>query len=335
MRKFTGVAVLAAILLLAATCGTSTNNNTDQADGAQSSGTDDNLVADRVKIVVTTAVLGDVVENLVGEAFQVETIMPSGVAPHDFQASARQAESMQNADLLVVNGGGFEEGLLNIVNMATRQGVTTFTALEFAEPLFFDHADEHQHGSDESGHPESGLDPHFFTDPARMALVAEALVDLLTEQYPIQMNAQAVANTESYIKSLHQLDKDVEHILAAVPVEQRKMLTNHAVFGYFAERYDFEIVESIIPGGGISEGVGAEHLAKLVALMKSQDLDVIFVDRGATDRFAKVLQGELPGVMLVELYSETLGDKQSDAASYEDMVRANAIRIAQALGSKA
>ena len=114
-------------------------------------------------MVVTTNILGDVVENLVGEAAVVEVVMPPNADPHDFAASAQQAASMREADALVVNGLGFEEGLVDTIEAAADDGVPVITATDAIDPIPFGDGD----------------DPHLFTDPARMRVAAAVIADQL------------------------------------------------------------------------------------------------------------------------------------------------------------
>ena len=90
--------------------------------------------ADVPRVVVTTNILGDVVENLVGDDADVEVVMPPNADPHDFAASAQQAASMREADALVVNGLGFEEGLVDTIDAAADDGVPVITATDAIEP---------------------------------------------------------------------------------------------------------------------------------------------------------------------------------------------------------
>jgi zinc/manganese transport system substrate-binding protein len=90
---------------------------------------------------VTTNILGDVVTNLTGGVVEVVTIMPVGADPHDFQASARQADAMRSADALIVNGAGFEEGLLDVIEGAEADGVAVFEAISAVSSIEFD--DDH------------------------------------------------------------------------------------------------------------------------------------------------------------------------------------------------
>ena len=96
-------------------------------------------------IVVTTNILGDVVTKAVGELFDVETIMPPGADPHVFQASAKQVDRMMKADLLVVNGANFEEGLLDVIKGAESDGIKVFEAMNSVDPLE-DHEEEGHDG---------------------------------------------------------------------------------------------------------------------------------------------------------------------------------------------
>ena len=110
-------------------------------------------------IVVTTNILGDVVGKAVGDLFDVETIMPPGADPHVFQASAKQVDRMMKADLLVVNGANFEEGLLDIIKGAESGGVKVFEAIDSVDPLEdndkeegHDDHDDHDDHDKEEGH---------------------------------------------------------------------------------------------------------------------------------------------------------------------------------------
>jgi hypothetical protein len=94
-------------------------------------------------IVVTTNILGDIVTQTVGDLAEVEVIMPTGADPHDFAPSARQAESMENADLLVVNGAGFEEGMLSVIEQVESSGTPVFTFADQIDLIEFDGDDDH------------------------------------------------------------------------------------------------------------------------------------------------------------------------------------------------
>ena len=117
-------------------------------------GNDTSTDSEPATVVVTTTILGDVVRQVVGDQVNVETIMPTGADPHVFQASAKQVDLMMNADLLISNGEGFEERLLDILSSAKKDGVPVFEAMSHVRTIEFgkDDHDDHEHGDDDDGH---------------------------------------------------------------------------------------------------------------------------------------------------------------------------------------
>ena len=260
-------------------------------------------------VVVTTSILGDVVEHLVGDQADVDTVMPPGTDPHDFQPSAQQVARIRQADALVVNGGGLEEGLGDVVTSTSADGVPTFVALDAA-------------GTD---------DAHFFTDPVRMADVARDLVDFLGASVD-GIDREALAGTaEPYLRSLSELDAEVGRVVAGIPDGDRVLVTTHAVLGPFAERYGFDVVGTVIPGGSTADGASAGALADLARRIADLGVPAIFTDTSSSTELARTLAAEAGDVEVVELYTESLGDGGSDGATYLDLVRTNARRIADAL----
>lgn len=289
-------------------------------------------------VVVTTNILGDVVESFAGDHVDVVTIMPVGADPHDFQASAQQANQIREADAVIANGAGFEEGLLDVVEAAAEDGAPVFEAVSAVETIEFgagghDHDDdEHEDGHDDhgaEGHDET--DPHLFTDPLRTAEAVDAATDFLIEQLD-DVDADGLrASANDYIDELEALDAEVRVLLDDVPDERRVLVTNHDVFGYFADRYDFEIVGTIIPGGSTTDGASAGALADLAEVIESEGVPAIFVDTSSTSDLAETLSAEVGDIAVVELFSESLGEPDSGAGTYLEMVRTNARRIADAL----
>jgi zinc/manganese transport system substrate-binding protein len=287
--------VLAATLLAAA-CGD---------DGGAAGGTNS------AEVVVTTSVLGDVVTNLVGDDAGVEVLMPPGADPHEFAPSARQAADLREADLVVANGGGFEAGLDDTLEAAEDDGATVVRALDSVERI-----DD---------------DPHFFTDPARMAVAAETVATTLSEEVPALDTPAFRERARTYVAELEGLDAEIEAILAPIPPERRKLVTNHDVFAYFADRYGFTVVGSVIPAVTTEAEPGAGELDELAATIEAEGVPAIFADTSAPERLADALAGEVGDVEVVELYSESLGEPGSDGDTYLTMMNTNAERIAAAL----
>lgn len=322
--------VLGVGLLALAACGDG-DDGSDEAAARSGSGDE------RPTVVVTTNILGDVVENLVGEQADVVTIMPVGANPHDFQASAQEANAIREAEAMIVNGGGFEAGLVDVIASAERDGVPTYEAVSAVELTA---AGDDGHGHGEDGHEDehedhaeehAGEDPHFFTDPTRMAAAVDGITGFLVDQVD-GLDTEAVeAASDAYIDELRALDAEIETTLSAIEPDRRVLITNHEVFGYFAERYDFEVIGAVIPGRSTADAASARDLAELAEVVEAEQVPAIFADTSSTDGLARALADEVAGVEVVGLYSESLGEPGSDGATYIEMMRTNAQRIADAL----
>lgn len=308
-----------ALAVLAVSCGS--DGSESGADTAESGGT-------VPTIVVTTDILGDVVGQAVGDLAEVEVVMPTGADPHDFAPSARQAESMENADLLVVNGAGFEEGMTDIIDNVESSGTPVFTFTDHVELLALDGDATHDEEHDEN---HSGDDPHFWTDPARMITAVEAFG---VEFGALEGIDAAVVDDQvrSYVDELAALDAEMEESLSRVPDEQRVLVTNHEVFGYFADRFDFEVVGAVIPSLTTSAEPSTAEVEALADLVAEEQIPAIFADTSGSTRLAEAIAASAGSdVEIVLLFSESLGPPGSGAETYVTMMSTNATLIADAL----
>ncbi|MGH9275910.1 MAG: metal ABC transporter solute-binding protein, Zn/Mn family [Acidimicrobiales bacterium] len=303
MRTVLRICVVAATLAALTSCG-GNDGASDAGGGAQ--------------IVVTTNILGDVVQELVGDDADVQVIMPPGSDPHDFAPSAQQAAALRDAHVVVVNGLGFEAGLVDTIDAAKEDGVQVVTATDAVDLLPLPA-------------PGGGDDPHFFTDPVRMHAAAEHIADELARLVQGLDTLAFQDRVDAYLADLDQLDAQVEDVLAAVPDDRRTLVTNHEVFGYFADRYGFEVLGAIVPGGTTLAEPSAADLAALAGQIEAAGVPAIFAETSSPNRLADALAAEGTDVEVVDLFSESLGEAGGDGATYLDMVRTNAERIAAAL----
>lgn len=277
---------------------------------------------DRPLVVVSTNILGDVVAELVGDEAEVMTLMRPNADPHSFEISAKEAARVRSADLVVSNGLGLEEGLQQHLDGAAADGVTTFVAGDVIDVL------EYQEG-DGAGLP----DPHFWTDPARMVDVVEALVPALSRLPGVDGDAIA-AQAAAYGDELATLDAEMTAAFAAIPDARRALVTNHHVFGYLAERFDFRVIGAVIPGGTTLAAPSASDLADLVTAVEETGVPAIFAESSSPDRLMRALAEEADvHVDVVELYTESLTEPAGGADTYLTMMRVNTQRISTGLSS--
>ena len=319
------VLTVGALGLGAAACGSDgASTPTDSAGGG----------TEQLVIVVTTNILGDVVTEAVGDQAQVEVIMPLGSDPHDFAPSARQAESMENADLLVVNGAGFEEGMLDIISNVSDSGTPIFSFADQIDLLTFDgthdHAESDDHGSD-GEHAGEGTDPHLWTDPTRIATAVESLGAVVADLDGVDPD-RVSSSFADYLAELSDLDASMQDTLSEVPQDQRVLVTNHEVFGYFADRFDFQVVGAIIPSLTTNAEPSASDVEELASLIEADGIGAVFAETTQSSTLADALADEVGGtVEVVELFSESLGEDGSGAETYVGMMQRNAELVAGAL----
>ncbi|KAA9393326.1 zinc ABC transporter substrate-binding protein [Kocuria coralli] len=276
---------------------------------------------ERPSIVVTTNILGDVVQNLVGDNAEVHVLMKPNADPHSFGVSAQEAGYMETADLIVANGLGLEEGLAANLDNARSQDVPVLEVGEHIDPLEYS-----------SGSSSGTEDPHFWTDPGRMIEAVDVIEERLDEELDPGAMDRIRDSASSYRGELEQLDRDVAETLSEVPADRRKLVTNHHVFGYLADRFDYEVVGAVIPSGTTLAAPSAADLNDLSETIRANDVPAIFVDSSQQQKLADVLADEAGvDVEVIPLYSESLTEPEQDAGDYISMQEINAARIADGL----
>ncbi|WP_306766450.1 zinc ABC transporter substrate-binding protein AztC [Planctomonas deserti] len=275
---------------------------------------------DRPLVVVSTNILGNVVEELTGDQAEVRTLMKPNADPHSFEISAREAGRMRSADLIVSNGLGLEEGLQQHLDAAEAAGVDTFVAGDEIDVLDYSEGDA-------AGMPDS----HFWTDPGRMLDVVDALAPVLAAIDGVDADA-VEAQGAAYRDELEVLDAEMTDAFAAIPAERRALVTNHHVFGYLAQRFDFDVVGAVIPGGTTLAAPSASDLADLVTAVEETGVATIFAESSSPDRLVQALASEADvHVEVVELFTESLTEAGGGAPDYLTMMRVNTERIATGL----
>lgn len=285
--------------------------------------------ADRPTLVATTNILGDITRNVVGDQADVVVLMEANADPHSFGISAKQAGVIENSALIVHNGGGLEENVLNNVEAARDQGVPTLAVLDAVGPLTF------RHGSDFDGGVPAAAgapDPHFWTDPARVAKAAEAIAGAIRDHVD-GVAAEAIGvQAAAYVQQVRGLEESMAASLAGIDPGNRKLITNHHVFGYLADRFGFEVIGAVIPSGTTLASPSPADLADLTGKIRAAGVTAIFADSSQPGRLAEVLAAEAGlDIAVVPLFTESLGPEGSGAATYLEMMRTNTGRITTAL----
>lgn len=302
---------LVAISLLVVACGGDAGSN-----------------ADRPLIVATTSVWGDVVTAIVGDDADVVVLIPRGADSHDYEPAPRQVALLHEADLVVANGLGLEQGLTDVLASASTDGANIFEVAPLLDPIpFADH--DHAHDHAEEGHDHGDLDPHVWLDLTRVAEAAGHIADRLGE---VDGSSDWDARADAYAAALLDADQEASTILDAVEPAARRLVTNHEALGYFAHRFDFEIIGVVIRGGSTLAEPSSSELATLVETMRREGVNTIFVETTSPTGLAEAVAGEVGGeVSVVALHTESLGEPGSDADTLIGLLLSNARLVADAL----
>lgn len=269
-----------------------------------------------ITIVVTTTVLGDIASNVAGTGASVEVLVPLGVDPHEFRPSARQVAAMEVADLVIANGLELEEGLDDLLRSVEGDGTPVVRIGDAVSPLPFRDADDRDR-----------LDPHVWMDPIRMVAAVELIGDELTRLAPQGPWAE---NADAYAGTLRALDVEVDTALSGL--SSRLVVTNHDALGYFAARYDLEVIGLVVPGGSTLATPSSADLAALVEVIQSRGIGTIFGETTEPSTLAEAVAAEAgTDIRVVELYIGSLGGEGSGAETYVDLIRTDAALIAEAL----
>lgn len=279
---------------------------------------------DRLQVVASTSILGDMIGRIGGEGVSVEVLIPAGVDPHAYQPSAAQVALLRDAELVVTNGLGLEEGLGDVLAAARRDGVSVLEIGPAVDPLpFGDHDADEDH--------EGRFDPHVWFDPVRMATAVTLLGDALAD-----LDGGAAAELRdaaaTYRAEVLEVHEEVAAMVAGIPPAHRLLVTEHDSLAYFADRYGFDVVGVVISGGSTLAEPSAGDLADLVRTIVDTGVSAVLVDVTRPTDLADVVAAETGlDVVVVPLYTGSLGPPGSGAETYLSLLRTDAERITEAL----
>lgn len=187
---------------------------------------------------------------------------------------------------------------------------------------------EDNHGTGDHTHAAGSCDPHVWLDPVNVALWTLTIRDTLSALDPAHADVYT-ANADAYLQALAALDREIHDLLAAVPAQNRYIVTNHQSFNYFAARYGFEIVGTVIPGSPGTEP-SAQDIVRLIETIQEFGVPAIFTETTVSENLADQIADET-GAQIVRLYTGSLSRPDEPAATYLDYMRFNATQIATAL----
>ncbi len=276
---------------------------------------------DKLRVVATTTIVGDVVAQVGGDAIDLTVLLPVGADPHVFDPSPQDMAKVADADVIFANGAGLEAFLERLLDNAGGDA----DVVHVSEGLAFIKAEHHEDELTDDvltdAHDHEGIDPHTWTDPNNVLRWVDNIETALVLHDPAHA-ADYRANADAYRAQLRELDAWVREQVAAIPAENRKLVTDHETFAYFAQRYGFEQVGAVVPGYSTAAQPSARDLAALEDRIRAYGVKAVFVGSTVNPALAqRVAEGT--GVRLVFLYTGSLTAPGGEADSYLSYVKYN------------
>jgi len=260
------------------------------------------------RVLVVESFLADIAQNIAGDRFEVELLIPTGADPHTFQPTPQDVAKIANSQVLIINGAGLEEWLQEVLDNAGGERLV----IEAARGL-----------SENSSRPS---DPHFWLDPNYVNHYAEEIRDGYTQIDPAG-EAIYAQNTADYIAQLQELDSWIADQVEQISPERRMLVTNHESFGYFADRYGFTIIGTIVPSVSTGSSPSAQQMVALIEAIKAANTPAIFLESGTNPKLAEQVAREAGVKVIKDLLTHSI----LPPGGYIEMMKYNTLAIVEGL----
>jgi ABC-type Zn uptake system ZnuABC Zn-binding protein ZnuA len=281
---------------------------------------------DKLRVVATLNILSDIVQNVGGDWIELTTLLPVGADPHTYSAAPADLRSLSDAHVIFVVGEGVEESMLAVLE--NREGDSALVAVNHGIELMTVTEEDHEEDETEEHHHGDG-DPHTWTAIPNVIEWVESIEHTLSALDPANAAAYAAAAV-AYTDQLEALEQEIQAAVATIPLERRKLVTDHDVFGYFAAHYGFTVVGSVAPALSTLAEPSAQELAALQDQIKAEGAPAIFVGTTVNPALEEQIARDL-GIQVVALYTESLSAPDGPAPTYLEFMRYNVDAIVDAL----
>lgn len=267
-----------------------------------------------LRVVASFSILADMAREIGGSAVEVAALVGPDSDAHVFQPSPADARRLANAELVVVNGLGFEGWMDRLVRSSGYRGPVLVAS---------------------EGVPVRRMgrepDPHAWQDLANAQRYAANLRDAMARARPASA-AEIGQRCASYIERLQALDREVRARFDAVPRQHRRAISSHDAFGYFGAAYGIEFLAP--QGMNTDSEASAASVARLIDQIRREDVRAVFVENISDPRLVQRIAREGGGIVGGRLYSDALSAPGTEADTYLKLFAHNATTIASALSAK-
>lgn len=275
-----------------------------------------------LRVLAVETFLADMAQNVAGDRLQVRSLLPIGADPHGFEPTPADLAKVAGCDLLIVNGAGFEGFLDQLVQNAGGEFRVVVASARLASRI--------PRPGEASAEERAQGDPHFWLDPNKVITYVENIRDGLSQADPGGAATYA-RNAAAYVSQLQELDRWIAGQVQQIPPERRLLVTNHESLGYFADRYGFRIVGTIVPSVSSGASPSAQQLANLVERIRATGAPAIFLETGTNPQMAEQVAREAGVAVVSGLYTHSVSPPGGQAPTYIEMLRYDTRAIVEAL----
>lgn len=274
-----------------------------------------------IQAVASFSILGDLVRQVGGDRVSVNVLVGPGSDAHVFQPTPTQARQVSQAQVVFSNGLGFEGWMSRLLKTANYRGQQVVVS-QGVKPLPSagdGHGHDHGHGAP---------DPHAWQNVSNTVVYVNNIAQGLCAADAAGCNTYQ-ANAAAYSAELKALDADIRTQWAAIPAAQRKVITSHDAFGYYAQAYGVKLLAA--QGVSTDSEASAKGVAQLVRQIKKENIQALFVESISDPRLIAQIARETGTQPSGALYSDSLSPADGNASSYIAMMRFNTTALVQAV----
>ena len=272
------------------------------------------LAADKLPVMASFSILADLVRVVGGERVVVTTLVGPDEDAHVFEPKPLDAKNMLQTRLLVLNGLGFEPWAQKLVKASGYKGQTVVASQGITARTL--HADK--------GHTHQETDPHAWQDPVNVVLYVRNISTALSRLDPAGASSYQ-SNSQAYIEELQTLDAWAKAQIAALPIGERKVITSHDAFGYFAAHYQLRF---LAPQGVSTEAEpSAKAVAQLIQQIRREKIRAVFIENMGNPKLLAQLAKDAGVTMGPSLYADALSSPDKPGSTYLKMMRYNVSQL--------
>jgi zinc/manganese transport system substrate-binding protein len=273
-----------------------------------------------LRVIATTTQIADWTRAVGGPDVAVHQILRPNTDPHEYEPRPRDVEATAGAKVVFENGDELDHWMAKVVEQAG--GKPRVVVLGERVPV--------RRPGEASGPEASRFDPHWWHDPRNAEAAVRSIRSSLAAVDPAHRAAYA-RRAAAYLRRLRGLDTRLAACFARLPREERKLVTDHDAFGYFAHRYGLDVVGAVIPSQTTQAQPSAGATVRLIRLIRREHVRAVFPESSINRRLADTIAHETGATSNYTLYGDTLGPAGSAGATYLGMEQANADAIVRGL----